>query len=104
MTSVRHRTTVVFEGLDIDDFFDAFMSNSISQGKIWGIPWQRSTPILYYNKDLFRAAGLEEPGSQIGQLALTASSSRSRTARRAGTRPARRPATAATATTAASWA
>lgn len=46
------------EGLDIDDFFDAFMSNSMSDGKIWGIPWQRSTPILYYNKDAFAEAGL----------------------------------------------
>ena len=31
------------EPLDIDDFFDAFMSNSTSAGLVWGIPWQRST-------------------------------------------------------------
>ncbi len=47
------------EGLDIDDFFEAFMSNSVSDGKVWGIPWQRSTPILYYNKDAFAEAGLD---------------------------------------------
>jgi sn-glycerol 3-phosphate transport system substrate-binding protein len=47
------------EGLDIGDFFDAFMSNSMSDGKIWGIPWQRSTPVLYYNKDAFAEAGLD---------------------------------------------
>ncbi len=47
------------EGLDIKDFFDAFMSNSQSEGKTWGIPWQRSTPILYYNKDIFAEAGLD---------------------------------------------
>ena len=47
------------EGLDIDDFFDAFMSNSTSGGKVWGIPWQRSTPILYYNKDAFAEVGLD---------------------------------------------
>ena len=47
------------EGLDIDDFFEAFMSNSRSEGKTWGIPWQRSTPILYYNKDIFAEIGLD---------------------------------------------
>ena len=46
-------------GLDIDDFFDAFMSNSTSAGQVWGIPWQRSTPILYYNKDAFAEVGLD---------------------------------------------
>lgn len=46
-------------GLDIDDFFDAFMSNSTSAGHVWGIPWQRSTPILYYNKDAFAEVGLD---------------------------------------------
>ncbi len=47
------------DGLDIDDFFDAFMSNSVSAGQVWGIPWQRSTPILYYNKDAFAEVGLD---------------------------------------------
>ena len=47
------------DGLDIDDFFDAFMSNSTSGGQVWGIPWQRSTPILYYNKDAFAEVGLD---------------------------------------------
>jgi sn-glycerol 3-phosphate transport system substrate-binding protein len=47
------------EGLDIDDFFDAFMSNSMADGQIWGIPWQRSTPILYYNKEAFAEVGLD---------------------------------------------
>ena len=47
------------EGLDIDDFFDAFMFNSRSEGQTWGIPWQRSTPILYYNKDIFAEIGLD---------------------------------------------
>ncbi len=41
------------------DFFPAFLSDLRSEGKIWAIPFQRSTPILYYNKDLFRKAGLD---------------------------------------------
>src|SRR5215216_5184222 len=36
-----------------DDFFPAFLANSEDEtGQIWAIPFQRSTPVLYYNKDL----------------------------------------------------
>ncbi len=47
------------EGLDIDDFFEAFMANNIADGQVWSIPWQRSTPVLYYNKDAFAEVGLD---------------------------------------------
>ena len=40
-------------------FYKAFMLNSQSGGKTWGIPFQRSTIVLYYNKELFKAAGLD---------------------------------------------
>ena len=40
-------------------FYDAFMQNSRSGGHTWGVPFQRSTIVMYYNKDLFRAAGLD---------------------------------------------
>ncbi len=43
----------------LKDFHPAFMLNSQSQGKTYGIPFQRSTPVLYYNKDLFKEAGLD---------------------------------------------
>jgi sn-glycerol 3-phosphate transport system substrate-binding protein len=43
----------------IKDFFDAFMTNTRYQGKVWGIPFQRSTPVLYYNKDQFKEVGLD---------------------------------------------
>ncbi|MCC7447064.1 MAG: ABC transporter substrate-binding protein [Anaerolineae bacterium] len=43
----------------LDDFFPAFLLNSQDYGKTWGIPFQRSTPVLYYNKDMFKAAGLD---------------------------------------------
>jgi sn-glycerol 3-phosphate transport system substrate-binding protein len=42
-------------------FFPAFMLNSRTGGKTWGIPFQRSTIVLYWNKELFREAGLD-PG------------------------------------------
>ena len=47
------------DGLHIDDFFDAFLGNNIADDQVWSIPWQRSTPILYYNKDAFAEVGLD---------------------------------------------
>ena len=43
----------------LDSFFPAFLENSRSGGKTWGIPFQRSTPVLYWNKEAFREAGLD---------------------------------------------
>lgn len=42
----------------IDGFFPAFMQNSQTGGHTWGIPFQRSTPIMYWNKEAFSKAGL----------------------------------------------
>ncbi|MBF9023530.1 extracellular solute-binding protein [Rhodobacterales bacterium FZCC0069] len=50
------------EGVDpawLDSFYPALMANSRIEGKTWGIPFQRSTIVAYYNKDMFRAAGLD---------------------------------------------
>jgi sn-glycerol 3-phosphate transport system substrate-binding protein len=41
-----------------DSFYPGFMENSRTGGKTWGIPFQRSTIVMYYNKDAFRDAGL----------------------------------------------
>jgi len=43
----------------LDGFYKAFMANSQTGGKTWGIPFQRSTIVMYYNKDLFKEAGLD---------------------------------------------
>ncbi|WP_439572508.1 ABC transporter substrate-binding protein [Phreatobacter sp.] len=43
----------------LGSFFPSFMENSQTGGKTWGIPFQRSTIVLYWNKDLFREAGLD---------------------------------------------
>ena len=40
-------------------FYPGFMENSQTGGKTWGIPFQRSTIVLYYNKDAFKEAGLD---------------------------------------------
>jgi sn-glycerol 3-phosphate transport system substrate-binding protein len=43
----------------IKSFYPAFMANSQTGGKVWGIPFQRSTIVLYWNKELFKEAGLD---------------------------------------------
>lgn len=43
----------------LNGFYDAFMQNSRTGGKTWGIPFQRSTIVMYTNKDLFKQAGLD---------------------------------------------
>ncbi|WP_461209962.1 ABC transporter substrate-binding protein [Desulfocurvus sp. DL9XJH121] len=40
-------------------FYPGLMENGQIDGKVWGIPFQRSTIVMYYNKDAFRAAGLD---------------------------------------------
>jgi len=43
----------------IKAFYPAFMENSQTGDKTWGIPFQRSTIVQYWNKDAFKAAGLD---------------------------------------------
>jgi sn-glycerol 3-phosphate transport system substrate-binding protein len=43
----------------LKSFYPGFMENSQTGGKTWGIPFQRSTVVLYYNKDAFKEAGLD---------------------------------------------
>jgi multiple sugar transport system substrate-binding protein len=43
----------------------------VVNGDIYGIPWTLSTPVLFYNTDLFKAAGLNPQSppttwSQVG--------------------------------------
>ncbi len=40
-------------------FYPGFMANSQTGGKTWGIPFQRSTIVLYWNKEAFKEAGLD---------------------------------------------
>jgi len=49
----------------LNSFYPALMENGRTGGKTWGIPFQRSTIVMYYNKDAFREAGLDpEVGPQ----------------------------------------
>lgn len=43
----------------IDDFLDGFMEDSYVDGQIYSIPFQRSTMVLFYNKEAFKEVGLD---------------------------------------------
>ena len=51
------------------DFFPALMANGVDEmGNVWSIPFQRSTPILYYNADLLAEAGYDAPPTNNAEL------------------------------------
>ena len=54
----------------LKSFYPAFMENSQTGGKTWGIPFQRSTIVMFWNKDAFKAAGLnpEKAPDNWGEL------------------------------------
>jgi len=66
-TLIEEEAIVAFEDLITTDaerawlggFYPAFMENSQTGGKTYGVPFQRSTPVLYWNKDAFKEAGLD---------------------------------------------
>jgi sn-glycerol 3-phosphate transport system substrate-binding protein len=56
------------------DYFPAYLANSTYQGHTWSLPFQRSIPVLFYNKDLFTAAGLDpnKPPSNYQEMVADA--------------------------------
>ena len=54
LTASMHQDTAWLDG-----FYPALMANSRAGGKTWGVPFQRSTILLYWNKALFKEAGLD---------------------------------------------
>ena len=45
----------------LDDFFPAFIDQSVMDGTLWAVPILASARALYYNVDLLEAAGVEVP-------------------------------------------
>ena len=43
----------------LKSFYPGLMANGTFKGKVYGIPFQRSTIVMYYNKDAFKEAGLD---------------------------------------------
>ena len=55
----------------LDDLFPVLLTDGTFDGEFLAIPFNKSFPVLYYNKDLFRAAGLdpEKPPATWAQFA-----------------------------------
>jgi sn-glycerol 3-phosphate transport system substrate-binding protein len=63
-TLIDENAIIPFDDLGTDknwlaSFYPAFMENGHIGGKTWSIPFQRSTIVLYWNKDAFADAGLD---------------------------------------------
>jgi sn-glycerol 3-phosphate transport system substrate-binding protein len=58
-TLIDEDAIVPFAAADAAAYYPAFLANSQTGGKTWGIPFQRSTIVLYWNKELFKEAGLD---------------------------------------------
>lgn len=58
--------------INMDDFFPAMRATVTVDGEMYGIPYNVSTPLLYFNKDLFQQNGLEPiiPDGQDALLSL----------------------------------
>jgi sn-glycerol 3-phosphate transport system substrate-binding protein len=67
----------------LNSFYPSFMENSRTGGKTYGIPFQRSTPVLYWNKEAFKEAGLDPdtPPATWEEMVEMARSSSKRTPR-----------------------
>lgn len=49
-------------GTDLNDYVPGLMGNSYWKDKLYAIPFARSTPLLYLNKDMLKKAGLNPEG------------------------------------------
>ncbi len=47
-------------GLDTEDYFESLWNEGVREGTQYWIPFARSTPLFYYNRDAFAEAGLDE--------------------------------------------
>lgn len=50
--------------VDFTDYQDPLINEGLRQGKHWWIPFARSTPLFYYNKEKWAAAGLPDRGPE----------------------------------------
>jgi sn-glycerol 3-phosphate transport system substrate-binding protein len=57
--------------LDTSDYVDALYNDYNLDDKHYALPFSRSTPLFYYNKDLWKAAGLEDRGPKDWDEFLT---------------------------------
>ncbi len=53
-------TAIKAADINPDDYVDTFFNDYSYDGHQWAIPWARSTPLFYYNKDHWAKAGLPD--------------------------------------------
>ncbi len=46
---------------DLNDYYPSILAVNQFDGQTYGLPWIAQPVVLYYNRDLFEAAGVEEP-------------------------------------------
>ncbi len=51
-------------GVDTSDYVDSLIGDYNWNDKTWALPYARSTPLFYYNKDVWTKAGLPDRGPQ----------------------------------------
>ena len=49
-------------GPDPEDYVDQLIGEGTREGEIWWVPFARSTPLFYYNRDMFQQVGLPDRG------------------------------------------
>ena len=52
------------QNVDVEDYHAPLIEEGNRQGVHWWIPFARSTPLFYYNKEMFDAAGLPDRGPE----------------------------------------
>ncbi len=59
----------------LDQYYEGFLGDVRYAGKIWGLPFQKSTPVFYWNKSIFQEVGLdpEKPPQDWAELVACAS-------------------------------
>jgi sn-glycerol 3-phosphate transport system substrate-binding protein len=55
---------IASEEIDTSDYVESFLTEGQRQGQQWWMSFARSTPLFYYNKQMWEEAGLEDRGPQ----------------------------------------
>lgn len=75
---IKHRKIICLDDLLAsepenikEDIIPVLLENNTFDGKLWSFPFNKSVPVLYYNKDIFRQVGLdpEKPPVTLTELA-----------------------------------
>jgi sn-glycerol 3-phosphate transport system substrate-binding protein len=55
-----------------ENFLDGMLVSTQFNGKYYGVPLNRSVPVLYYNKTMFKKAGISAPPTTVDELVADA--------------------------------